>query len=177
MLILLALIGALTDPQQKLDAPISERSDERPLLAGLEGQWDCSGAFANGKSLHSRLEFVRTLEGNGLHLHQADLAPGSYVSDAVWSADKDSRQLLSLSWTGKQRSAGRSAAFYIGDNLTDTSVTMVQADLLKAPWMPNRFRYTLARGELQIVWEMEHGGAMGHGRSAPLQERQAGAPR
>jgi hypothetical protein len=51
---------------------------------GLLGRWNCTGHFASGKAIASRMEYAADLAGKALLKHHADLPPGSYRAVESW---------------------------------------------------------------------------------------------
>lgn len=147
-----ALVGAAA-PQSP-----GNSGDVASLFKGLQGNWACSGAFANRKPLSADLQFSPIPGGQLLHFRHSDRAPSNYVQDSVWGVDKETGILVSQAWIAIRGQPGTTAAFYKAEQITPTGITFVQQPLLKAPWASNRFRYSLADNALQMVWEVQKQG-------------------
>lgn len=149
-----ALLGAVAAPS----VPKPVNADVPLLFKSLEGRWSCAGAFANGKPLAADLEFAPDADGQRLHYRHADRPPTNYVQDSVWGVDKESGTLVSLAWIATRAQPGVTPAFYVASEVSPTSVTFVHRALLKPPWAPNRFRYSVADHALQMTWEVQKQG-------------------
>lgn len=132
----------------------AEPGDVSTLFAGLRGEWNCKGAFANGKPLEADLSFSPALGGRGLRYVHVDRSPNTYRQESVWGFDKDSGQLASLAYISFSGPLP-SAALYIAASVTDTSATLVHQKLFSDPFAPNRFRYDVTgKDKLGMVWEV-----------------------
>jgi hypothetical protein len=159
LIALMALMAVLPKVSaQEHTPPNGKRSDATTLFKSLEGAWHCTGTFSNGKKISSTLHFAADPNGLGLHLTHVDTPPNDYVSDERWGMDEVSGKLLPLAWTGVRGRQQRSAALYVADRFSATSVTFAQRRLLAPPWTPNRFRYVVAGRTLQIYWELQRDG-------------------
>jgi len=157
LLNLIASVAAMTSTAAA-SADTPGKNDVHVLFRRLEGRWNCAGAFANGSVLHSTLAFTRSVDGNRLRLRHADMPPNTYRAGATWSIDKKSGELVSLAWLGKAGSADESAALYVADEISPSSVMLRQRALLGPPWAANRFRYSIEGGVLAIEWQIERNG-------------------
>jgi hypothetical protein len=130
------------------------------LFAALEGRWDCSGGFPDGRKLVADLSFTREREGRLLRFSHVDRAPGSYWQDATWMHDSKGQRVLSLSTSGSTKNLGVGAALFVAHSWTDSSIVL-EADSLKGPpWSVNRFSYSLrAPSTLLKRWEVQRNGS------------------
>jgi hypothetical protein len=155
LLSLLAIAASLS--QAAAPAPTASAEDAAKLFKSLEGQWSCSGAFANGKPLAADLSFTRSPDGRSIHYSHVDRAPSDYRQSAHWGLDKDSGHIVSLTFVGFGEEARPSASMYVDEGWSANSLTLVHKKLISEPFAPNRFTYTSAGDTLKMLWEVGRG--------------------
>src|SRR5262245_28753097 len=94
---LLALQSATTPAK-----PTARALSGLELFAGLEGEWSCSGSFADGRPLASDVAFTPRNDGRSLTYHHADRAPNGFIQDATWGPDAANDAVVSLAFAGNQ---------------------------------------------------------------------------
>jgi hypothetical protein len=134
------------------------KADAAALMTGLTGQWNCTGAFANGRPLASDLSFSRAADGLSLRYVHVSRAPNRYRQESQWGLDKDTGRLVSLAFTTFDAEGNTNAAMYVAESWTRDKVVLVHQRLLSDPFAPNRFTYTLQGAVLKMVWEVGRGG-------------------
>ena len=140
--------------QSVAPAPHPRQAEARALMSAIQGQWQCRGAFADGRPIEADLRFQPVFGGLGLRFTHIDRAPHTYRQESHWGFDRESGLIVSLALTGSARAPEPSAAIYVAESWTESSVTLVQRRLLADPFAPNRFTYTVAGGRLRKVWEV-----------------------
>lgn len=131
--------------------------DPAPLFAALAGRWSCAGAFANGKLLKADLAFEPSFQGRTLRYTHVDKAPNTYQQHSTWGVDAGSGHLVSLAFLAFKPGPGE-PALYVSEDWSPKKVTFVHKKLLKDPFAPNRFTYSVAGDTLKMLWEVERKG-------------------
>jgi hypothetical protein len=137
-----------------------------PLFARLSGSWSCAGGFANGRALSADLSFTPFDDGRTLTFSHRDRPPGVFWHRSTWAIVGNSRELVSVGFSGSRANTDAAPVLFIGRDVSDTAVTLV-ADTLKAPpFTPNRFRYVVdSSGRLLMRWEVQRNGSWALGDS------------
>ncbi|WP_129791766.1 hypothetical protein [Sphingosinicella sp. CPCC 101087] len=134
--------------------PHPRQAEARALLTAVQGQWRCRGEFADGRPIEADLSFEPVFGGLGLRFTHVDRPPHSYRQESHWGFDRESGHIVSLALTGSARAAEPSAAAYVAETWTESSLTLVHRHLLTDPFAPNRFTYTVTGGRLKKTWEV-----------------------
>lgn len=140
--------------QSAAPAPHPRQAEARALMNAIQGQWQCRGAFADGRLIEADLRFEPVFGGLGVRFTHVDRAPHTYRQESHWGFDRESGLIVSLALTGSSRAPEPSAAVYVAESWTENSLTLVQRTLLAEPFAPNRFTYTVTNGRLRKVWEV-----------------------
>lgn len=150
-LALLAFSGATFAEEHK------DKDHLHDLFTKMEGEWQCEGAFANGKKLAANVSMKTDYDGRILQYRHEDLPPNTFKARGHWSfTASDNNLVVSLHMAGDK---GSTIATYIGKSWSDNKLTFKAKALWEPLWAENRFTWEVkAPNQLYMLWEREKDG-------------------
>lgn len=124
----------------------------------FQGQWDCAGAFANGKTHRSSFTGNVILAGKWLQLTEQDIEPATgYVAEYLIGYDGQQKRLVEFDANNFGAATYSSADGWVNGVLTMTSAV---SDDPKAPYAANRFVYSATAADTFTVdWQIRKSSA------------------
>jgi hypothetical protein len=148
-------------PALAQDAKPQETKPLAALPAGgfqFQSQWDCAGAFGNGKTHRSSFTGNVILAGKWLQLTEQDIEPATgYVAEYLIGYDGQQKRLVEFDANNFGAATYSSTDGWVNGVLTMTSEMNEDP---KAPYVANRFVYsTTAADAFTVDWQIRKSSA------------------
>jgi hypothetical protein len=128
-----------------------------PWMTFFAGDWDCAGAFSNGRSIAADVSFAPRLDGKWLEYRHTDRAPGRYKVIGYIGTDAATGNVLAT-----MHDNGGGARLFISPPWGDSALLLENAPLLRPPRGHERFVFRRqSPSTFHFAWEVMRDSATG----------------